>query len=338
MSNQKNNPKQDWGFYACTPRIVRTQYKDLSHTEKWLYVCLKDLCGDKGVCYRTLKVLAQETDLSTGNLSTGIRRLHEAGLIHAEKKRRSLNPTAKEVWHISIVDIWQSNVEYCSNFEHCEENVQEMNVNVQILNNPPLERSNFEQQRSKFDDRRITPEEQHIEERTVEEGEGVFASAPTPPAQLPPENEYHFYGTEQQHLLWNCQNWCNVNHGTCEDYVAAIEAGLHDNPTDKVPIVPPGNVTPVTYSQPVYTQGEDNAHPVHYRNHPGAFHPGSDSPASADQSFHQNAQRDHPGAASDQQQCEHNVHHAQTAFGHHVTQGAVNGHLSQPAHPDVAGA
>src|SRR6266568_6690967 len=110
----------------------------------------------------------------------------------------------------------------------------------------------------------------------TEERESVVASAPTAPAF--PEPEYHFYGTEQQHLLWNCQNWCNVNHGTCEDYVAAIEAGLHDNPTDKVPIVPPGNVTPVTYSQPVYTQGEDNAHPVHYRNHPGAFHPGSDSP------------------------------------------------------------
>ncbi len=115
-----------------------------------------------------------------------------------------------------------------------------------------------------------------------------------------------------------------VSHGTCEDYVAAIEAGLHESPTDKVPIVPPGSVTPVTYSQPVYRQGEDNAHPVHYRNRPGAFHPGSDSPASADQSYHQNAQRGYPGAASDQRPRGHDTrqpsHHDQTTFGHHVTQ------------------
>src|SRR6266702_539400 len=133
MSNQKNNPKQDWGFYACTPRIVRTQYKHLSHTEKRLNVCLKDLCGDRGMCYRTLKVLSEETDLSTGNLSTRIRNLHDAGLIHAEKKRRSNNPTGKEVWHITIVDIWQANVEYCSKNERSQEDVQTMNHNVQKM-------------------------------------------------------------------------------------------------------------------------------------------------------------------------------------------------------------
>src|SRR6266567_1101294 len=90
------------------------------------------------------------------------------------------------------------------------------------------------------------------------EGEGVVANAPTAPAF--PEPEYHFAGTEQQHLVWNCHTWCAVNRGTCEDYVSAIDAGLHDNPTDKVPVVPPGNVTPVTYSQPAYKQGDTDGH------------------------------------------------------------------------------
>jgi DNA-binding transcriptional regulator GbsR (MarR family) len=171
MAKQKTDPKVEWGFFAVTPRIVRTQYKELSHTEKWLYVCLKDLCGDRGMCYRTLRVLAQETDLSTGNLSTGIRKLHEAGLIHAEKKRRTNNPTAKEVWHITIVDIWQANVEYCSKYEQStQDNVQELNNNVQNMNEPSIERSENEQKRSNFDDRRINTEEQHIEERTIKEG------------------------------------------------------------------------------------------------------------------------------------------------------------------------
>src|SRR6266568_1269749 len=91
----------------------------------------------------------------------------------------------------------------------------------------------------------------------TEERESVVASAPTAPAF--PEPEYHFYGTEQQHLLWNCQNWCNVNHGTCADYVTAIEAGLHESPTEKMPAVPL-NVTPVSHSQSSipdgYMQGE----------------------------------------------------------------------------------
>lgn len=168
MSNQKHNPKQEWGFYACTPRIVRTQYKQLSHTEKWLYVCLKDLCGDRGMCYRTLKVLSEETDLSTGNLSTGIRNLHEAGLIHAEKKRRTNNPTGKEVWHITIVDIWQANVEYCSKNERSQEDVQAMNNNVQILNEPAPQRSENEPQRSNFVDRRKNNEERTISEEKTE--------------------------------------------------------------------------------------------------------------------------------------------------------------------------
>jgi hypothetical protein len=191
---QKANPKVEWGYFAVTPRILRTQYKQLSHTEKWLYTCLKDLCGDKGMCFRTLRVLSQETDLSIGNLSIGIRHLHEAGLIHAEKKRRSNNPTAKEVWHISIVDIWKSNVEYCSNYEHSAENVQEMNDNVQIMNNPPLERSFPEQKRSNFDDRRNNIEEQHSEERTSEEHIGVSADASTPPA---------FYASQEIPVTYN---------------------------------------------------------------------------------------------------------------------------------------
>ena len=51
------------------------------------------------------------------------------------------------------------------------------------------------------------------------------------------EEDYHFYGTKKQHLIWNCHNWCAGNHGTCEDYVAAIEKGWQDDmETDKHPV------------------------------------------------------------------------------------------------------
>lgn len=107
MSQQKRNPDIDFGFHATIPRAVRTHYKTLTPMQKWLYVCLKDLCGEHGTCYRTTRVLALETDISTGLISESIPQLHNAGLIHAEKKIRKEG--GKPVWHITIVDIWPAN-------------------------------------------------------------------------------------------------------------------------------------------------------------------------------------------------------------------------------------
>lgn len=153
---QSKEPKQEWGFYGVVPRIVRTQYKTLSLGEKWLYTCLKDLCGDKGACFRSLRALAEETDISTGSLSTMIPKLHEVGLIHATKKRRSMH--GKEIWHITIVDIWQENAKQCSKIEQSAseklpENVQKLNDVVQKLNK---DENNLSTDCSKIVDRRIT--------------------------------------------------------------------------------------------------------------------------------------------------------------------------------------
>jgi predicted transcriptional regulator len=178
MTQQKQNPKIEWGFYGVTPRIVRTKYKELSHTEKWLYTCLKDLCGDKGTCFRALRTLSEETDISIGSLSTMIPHLHAVGLIHAEKKSRGRG--GKEVWHISIVDIWQLNKDYCSEIEQQTDGdvqilnntsrvVQKMNRDVQNLNEDAESCSNFERSCSNFGDRRIPMKNKDIEERTSEE-------------------------------------------------------------------------------------------------------------------------------------------------------------------------
>lgn len=132
---------QKWGFYSVVPRVVRKEYKDLTHAEKWLYSCLRDLCGTKGTCFRTLRSLKEETGISIASLSAMIPHLHEAGLIHAERKARGRG--GKEVWHITITDLWQANKEYCSNTEQLDsadtQVVQSVNntsyIVVQIPNN-----------------------------------------------------------------------------------------------------------------------------------------------------------------------------------------------------------
>src|SRR5258706_5797702 len=188
MSNQKANPKVEWGFYATVPRIVRTgpKYQDISHAAKWLYTCLKDLCGNHGSCFRALRTLSEETGISTGSLSTMIRELHDVGLIHAEKKSRGKG--GKEVWHISVVDIWQANREYCSKIEQLSDGdvqilnntlpvVQNLNDVVQKLNEPPPSCSENERSCSNFDDRGIDSEEQRYEARTGEEESALVAAS-----------------------------------------------------------------------------------------------------------------------------------------------------------------
>ncbi len=176
MSKQ-SDPKVDWGFHAVIPRLVRTQYETLTPVQKWLYVCLKDLCGEHGTCYRTLRVLADETGISTGMLSESIRCLHDAGLIHAEKKRR-FGTSSKEVWHITIVDIWQANaIAHPSKRSHSEqstENVHTVNNNVHTMNDIDEKRSAGEQKRSHSETEEESLSSIIIEEGSSEEREWVL--------------------------------------------------------------------------------------------------------------------------------------------------------------------
>lgn len=178
--SEQNNPKIDFGFHAVIPRIIRTDYKTLTPMQKWLYVCLKDLCGDHGTCYRSLRVLSEETGISTGMLSESIPVLHEAGLVHAEKKRRTTG--GKEVWHITIIDIWKANAiahsTKRSQNEQTLENVHTVNNNVHRMNKLSEERSQNEQERSLCETEVITLSNTNTKAITEKKESGVSASVP----------------------------------------------------------------------------------------------------------------------------------------------------------------
>src|SRR5260221_3245373 len=198
MSNQKQrDPDTDFGFHAKIPRVVRTGYKNLIPLQKWLYTCLKDLCGDHGTCYRTIKVLAEETGLSTGLISESIPLLHQVGLIHAEKKKRSANST-KAVWHITIVDIWEANAlmhpTKRSRGEHSSapsENIHRVNENVHHVNEPsnepPGENSRGEPESSQSETEGL-PSLSNDEGLPGEETQGK--DAPSPPNSSSSENTF----------------------------------------------------------------------------------------------------------------------------------------------------
>lgn len=191
--------KFDKGFFASVPRLVRTGYAQLSITTKWVYVCLKDLCGEDGVCYRTLRTLATEigNNISISTLSEAIRALCAAGLIKAIKQKRSNKPTAKETWHISIVNIWTQNgqkhptpkrslseqntecsVSEQSNSSHSE-NVRSANNNVRTTNTNASFCSDDEPKRSLSETEEEEFKKDHFKEISVEEeNDAVFTSSP----------------------------------------------------------------------------------------------------------------------------------------------------------------
>ena len=244
MSNQKSrNPDVDFGFHAQIPRIVRTSYRDLTPVQKWLYTCLKDLCGDHGTCYRTVKILAEETGISTGMISESIPVLHSHGLIHGEKKKRSGH--GKEVWHITIVDIWQANArayptKRSQNEQTLAANVHTVNENVHRMNEISSERSQNEYKRSLCETEGLPKGITNTEGLPKEER----AASPSPSvpharfSQSDNENDSYRHEPTQHHEAWNCEAWCRAHDGTCDDYQAWIDSGGRDEPTaPKLPAV-----------------------------------------------------------------------------------------------------
>jgi len=96
-----------YGFAQVPRAVTRGKYKAASLIEKGLYACLKDICGDVGECFYTLRNLAAEICTSISTLSRYIPRLITRGLIAATKRPGKNNK--HEIWHISIVNIWSEN-------------------------------------------------------------------------------------------------------------------------------------------------------------------------------------------------------------------------------------
>lgn len=107
--------------YTRTPNMLIFGYRTISPQEKWLYTCLKHMCGKKGTRHLSLRYISEQTGISTGALSTSkdkkgnvnlgmIRHLHDAGLIHSEIKKHDGKGNAQ--YHITITDIWALNQEF----------------------------------------------------------------------------------------------------------------------------------------------------------------------------------------------------------------------------------
>ena len=81
----------------------------LSVHDRWLYVTLKKICGEKdGQCFMSSRGLAKFAGMSAGQLSKSKTQLERAGLITIIAKKRTAKGWAID--HITVIDIWSRNI------------------------------------------------------------------------------------------------------------------------------------------------------------------------------------------------------------------------------------
>jgi hypothetical protein len=165
-----------YGF-SMVPRLVMRspRFASLPATAKWLYTCLKDICGesDQGECFYSLRNLEGLIHMSISTISRSVGKLVGAGLITAKK----LGAKGREVFHIKIVNIWQENdAAYCSVLEQSRATVPN-NSDTQAPVIPPCnttvsERNNTSDDRAQ-DCFNLTDNEETFEEELMEEEKNI---------------------------------------------------------------------------------------------------------------------------------------------------------------------
>ena len=82
---------------------------ELDVYDKWLYATIKRVCGEKGgQCFLSTSGLARLAGMSEGKVSSGKKKLQEAGLITIVSKKRSAKGQAID--HITVLDVWERNI------------------------------------------------------------------------------------------------------------------------------------------------------------------------------------------------------------------------------------
>lgn len=121
--------------YTRVPNMLVDGYSELHPQDKWLFVCLDRLCGKEKNRYLSLRYISKKTGFSPSVLSDDkkngkigmIMRLHNAGLIHAEIKRRKNSDGELEKnaqYHITITDTWALNYAFYNDPVTCSDSEQ----------------------------------------------------------------------------------------------------------------------------------------------------------------------------------------------------------------------
>jgi len=131
--------------YTRVPNMLVDGYEELHPQDKWLFVCLVRLCGKDHTRFLSLRYISKRTGFTPSVLGDNkkdgkpgmISRLHNAGVIHAEIKRKKLadgSEVGNEQYHITITDTWALNFDFY-NKSKCSESEQVIDEDSQPVRN-----------------------------------------------------------------------------------------------------------------------------------------------------------------------------------------------------------
>lgn len=99
----------DKKYFTITPRIVKSLARNAHDFAVW--DTIKDIAGENGECYLNTEQIAILSGCSTGQVSDSRRYWLKVGFLKGEVRK---DPGySQAVWHLSIPDIWQINIQWC---------------------------------------------------------------------------------------------------------------------------------------------------------------------------------------------------------------------------------
>ncbi len=104
---QVEDKTNDRKYFTMLPNIIWEI--GLSCYDLALYAYIKRIAGESGLCWQAMRTIAKQTGMSLSAIDDSRKVLESKGLISCTKRKHGAQGWA--AWHISIMDVWQKNVE-----------------------------------------------------------------------------------------------------------------------------------------------------------------------------------------------------------------------------------
>jgi hypothetical protein len=109
----------DHKYFTITPRIVKAYARNPHDLALW--ETIKDIAGESGECYLNTEQLAILGGMSTGQVSNSRKYWLKIGFLKGETRK---DPGySQSVWHLSVPDLWQKNIEWCEKHPKIEDRI-----------------------------------------------------------------------------------------------------------------------------------------------------------------------------------------------------------------------
>lgn len=167
--NQGDNQNSEYRYFVVLPNIIDDL--PLSLAAFRLYVHIRRVAGDNGVCWQSLTTLAQHCGLSRPTVVRAKKELERLGLVKIVPKKRERG--GHDLHLITVVNIWEINHAHYSNDGNASETSQSKNFETSKVNNFYLARENILPLQSK----KTLPKEKPIGKENPNEEEPITATA-----------------------------------------------------------------------------------------------------------------------------------------------------------------